>query len=211
MFLMRVLTCESNFALLSGEALRALQGGLQASVGNLNRTIAYVVVSGILIKHISRLGESHPHFAVIKEDFVSLYNCLLTYVGSSVAYFRGLSQFFCLEFTTGCLETKYVSILRENFLMDKDAEQLIGKLRNIMNGYMGEIVSWDVGREVLRKAPNNNRNVVSETYYMDTLKQFSTELAKINKNMDGFTAYRYIWRKNVAKGEVEEDLDEEVA
>lgn len=56
----------------------------------------------------------------------------------------------------------------------------------------------------MTKIPNVNYNVVSEKYYMDVLKQFSTELAKINKNLDGFTAYRYIWKKNVAK-----DMDEE--
>lgn len=74
----------------------ALQKGLQSSVGNVNRSIAYIVVSGILIKHISKLSESHGHFSSIKDEFISLYNCLLTFVGSSVAYFRGLSQFFCL-------------------------------------------------------------------------------------------------------------------
>jgi hypothetical protein len=93
--------------------------------------------------------------------------------------------------------------------MDKDAEQLIQKLRGIMNNYMGEMGDWEVEREVLRKTPTNNHNVVSDHYYMDILKQFSTELAKINKNMDGFTAYRYIWRKNVAKGELVEDDEEE--
>jgi hypothetical protein len=36
---------------------------------------------------------------------------------------------------------------------------------------------------------------------MDILKQFSTELAKINKNLDGFTAYRYIWKKHAATQE----------
>lgn len=51
--------------------------------------------------------------------------------------------------------------------------------------------------------------MVSETYYMDTLKQFSTELAKINKNLDGFTAYRYIWKKNVARGEALEEEEGE--
>jgi hypothetical protein len=96
MFLMRLLTCPSNFTLITNEMLKALQCGLLKSVGNVNRTISYIVVSGILIKHISRIGESHPHFSTIKTDFVGLYNSLLTYVGSSVAYFRGLSQFFCL-------------------------------------------------------------------------------------------------------------------
>lgn len=96
MFLMRVLTEHSNFTLISNDMLQALQKGLLSSVGNVNRTISYIVVSGILIKYISGLGESHPHFNSIKEAFVGLYNSLLTYVGSSVAYFRGLSQFFCL-------------------------------------------------------------------------------------------------------------------
>lgn len=63
---------------------------------------------------------------------------------------------------------------------------------------------------MLRKTPNNNRNVVAEGYYMDALRQFSTELAKINKNLDGFTAYRYIWRKNVAKGEAVQEEEEEL-
>jgi hypothetical protein len=80
-----------------------------------------------------------------------------------------------------------------------------------MEGYMGEIGQLRVEKEVLRKLPNNNRNVVSESYYMDALRQFSTELAKINKNLDGFTAYRYIWRKNVARGEVEQEQEEEPA
>jgi hypothetical protein len=54
-----------------------------------------------------------------------------------------------------------------------------------------------------------NYNVVSDRYYMDVLKQFSTELAKINKNLDGFTAYRYIWKKNVANGQNEEEKEED--
>lgn len=66
-------------------------------------------------------------------------------------------------------------------------------------------------RDVLTKLPNVNYNVVSEKYYMDVLKQFSTELAKINKNLDGFTAYRYIWKKNVGEGIDEEEEEEEQA
>lgn len=200
---MRALTCPANYSLIPKEVLIGLRGGLKASIGNVNRTIAYIVVSGILIKHISQQGEG-----ILGEELFGLYNCLLTYVGSSVAYFRGLAQFYCLGLTSGCLETRYVQILRENFLMDNDAEQLIGRLGSIMGGYMGEMADWEVEREVLRKTPNNNQNVVSEGYYMDALRQFSTELAKINKNLDGFTAYRYIWRKNVARGEAVQEEEE---
>jgi hypothetical protein len=53
-----------------------------------------------------------------------LYNALLTYVASSVAYFRGLSQYFCLAGVIEALETKYVSILRDNYLMDSDAKTM---------------------------------------------------------------------------------------
>lgn len=63
-------------------------------------------------------------------------------MGCSVAYFRGLSQFFCLHRTTACLETSYVSILRENFLMDNDAERLMAKLSQIINDYVQDINSW---------------------------------------------------------------------
>ena len=53
-----------------------------------------------------------------------------------------------------------------------------------------------------------SNNVVFDQYYMDELKKVGTELAKVTKNSDGFTAYRYIWRKNVANsiGETDEDL-----
>lgn len=70
------------------------------------------------------------------ESFIKLYNSLLTYVGSSVAYFRGLSQLFCLQNISGCLETKYISILRENYLMDNDAINLKAKLTNIIDDYV---------------------------------------------------------------------------
>lgn len=90
--------------------------------------------------------------------------------------------------------------------MDTDAERLMNKLSEIINDYISDIRTWDIEGEVLVKVPNVNYNVVSEKYYMDVLKQFSTELAKINKNLDGFTAYRYIWKKNVAK---EMDLESE--
>lgn len=169
MFLMRALICPANHSLIPKEVLRGLRGGLEGSIGNVNRTIAYIVVSGILIKHFSQQG-----LGVLRDELVLLYNCLLTYVGASVAYFRGLTQFFCLRLTSGCLETRYVKILRENFLMDKDAEQLIGRLGSIMGEYMGEISDWEVENDVLRKKPNNNRNVVAEGYYMDALRQFST-------------------------------------
>jgi hypothetical protein len=66
MFLMRVLTCPANFHLISKEAMRLLQEGLQGSVGNVNRTIAYIVVSGILIRHISEVGEADPHFGQLR-------------------------------------------------------------------------------------------------------------------------------------------------
>ncbi len=56
-----------------------------------------------------------------------------------------------------------------------------------------------------------SNNVVFDQYYMDELKKVGTELAKVTKNSDGFTAYRYIWRKNVANsiGETDEDLQKQ--
>lgn len=108
---MRVLTDSQNVELITNEMLQALHEGLLKSIGNINRTISYIVSSGILIRHLSEHSESEA-FARIKTSFIMLYNSLLTYVGCSVAYFRGLSQFFCLHNTTACLETKYVSILR---------------------------------------------------------------------------------------------------
>ena len=134
---MRALTYPTNYSLIPKEVMRALKGGLEGSIGNVNRTIAYIVVSGILIKHISQQDKG-----ILEDELVRLYNCLLTYVGSSVAYFRGLTQFFCLGLNSDCLETSYVQILRENFLMDKDAEQLIERLSSIMGGYMGKIAEW---------------------------------------------------------------------
>lgn len=92
---MRLLTAPQNFSLLTIGMLQGLQKGLLGSLGSLNRTIAYIVVSGILIKYVSE-EQNHPHFIALREELMGLYNCLLTFVGSSVAYFRGLSQFFCL-------------------------------------------------------------------------------------------------------------------
>jgi hypothetical protein len=43
---------------------------------------------------------------------------------------------------------------------------------------------------------------------MDRLKHVGMELAKISKNEDGFTAYRNIWKKNVAKDQVVEEEEE---
>lgn len=34
---------------------------------------------------------------------------------------------------------------------------------------------------------------------MDIFKKLGAELAKTNKNEDGFTAYRYIWKKHIAQ------------
>ena len=39
---------------------------------------------------------------------------------------------------------------------------------------------------------------------MDVFKKIGTELANTVKNQDGFTAYRYIWKKNVTIGQKEE-------
>jgi hypothetical protein len=100
---MRILIDRQNFHLITNEMLRALQEGLMKSIGNVNRTISYILASGITIKHISEFNESQEHFGTIKNSFIALYNSLLTYVGCSVAYFRGLSQFFCLEKISGCL------------------------------------------------------------------------------------------------------------
>lgn len=108
---MRIVSTVEFFSFISNEMLFALEDGLRRTIGNINRTISYIVVSGLLINHISR-HVSHPHFESIRKSYISLYNCLLTYVGSSVAYFRGLSQYFCLSEVAACLQTKYVSILR---------------------------------------------------------------------------------------------------
>lgn len=53
MFLMRVLTDRQNFELITCEMLEALHEGLLKSIGNINRTISYIVSSGILIRHLS--------------------------------------------------------------------------------------------------------------------------------------------------------------
>ena len=45
-------------------------------------------------------------------------------MGSSVAYFRGLSQYFCLEPISQEIETKYISLLREKYLKDAEAQTL---------------------------------------------------------------------------------------
>ena len=58
-----------------------------------------------------------------------LYNALLTYVGSSVAYYRALSQYFCLDMDSTSINTKYVSILRDNYLVDEETKSLKNKLR----------------------------------------------------------------------------------
>ena len=42
---------------------------------------------------------------------------------------------------------------------------------------------------------------------MDALKNVGAQLAKVTKNADGFTAYRYIWKKNVSSSM---DQDDEV-
>lgn len=53
MFLMRVLTDRQNVELITNEMLQSLHEGLLKSIGNINRTISYIVSSGILIKHLS--------------------------------------------------------------------------------------------------------------------------------------------------------------
>ncbi len=52
-----------------------------------------------------------------------------------------------------------------------------------------------------------SNNVVFDHYYNDQLKKVGVELAKVTKNSDGFTAYRYIWRKNLANSLGETDLE----
>lgn len=71
-----------------------------------------------------------------------------------MAYFRGLSQYFCLENVTGCLETKYVSILRENYLMDAEAKVLKSKLKSVIESYVWEIKHWNIETDILGKIPN---------------------------------------------------------
>lgn len=94
---MKILIKESMFGCLTPSIILCLQNGLTSSFGNVNRSISYIVTSGILVQHVLEMNQKdHQHFLTIKESFQGLYNALLTYVCSSVAYFRGLSQYFCL-------------------------------------------------------------------------------------------------------------------
>jgi hypothetical protein len=116
-------------------------------------------------------GKYHEHFLSLRASFVELFNSLLTYVCSSVAYFRGLSQFFCLEGVVPGTDTRYVRILRENYLRDPDAGKLKGKLSMFLSDYLRDIGEWEIEGELLRKVPTASNNVVSDRYYMDRLKQ----------------------------------------
>ena len=196
---MRILLNESNFRYITNKLLLVLKNGLFSSIGNVNKSVSYMIISGMLINHISVMSEHEfEHFMNIKDNFIHLYNTLLTYSCSSVAYFRGLSQYYCLQNIAGCLETKYVSILRENYLLDSDAVELKKNLGKILLDYLNELKKWEISKEILSKIPNSNYNVVSNEYYMDKFKALAAELAKTVKNEDGFTAYRYIWKKNIS-------------
>ena len=98
-----------------------------------------------------------------------LYNALLTYSCSHVAYFRGLSQYFCLE--TVFIESPYIRILHQTIGQDPDTIILRDKLNVIMNDYYGEIYNWSVINNLFKQLPTLNRNIVSDTFYMDRIKK----------------------------------------
>lgn len=55
------------FRSISKEVITTLQKGLTSSFGNINRSVAYIVTSGLLIDHILKMSEKdYDHFIPIK-------------------------------------------------------------------------------------------------------------------------------------------------
>ena len=85
-----------------------------------------------------------------------------------MAYFRGLSQYFCLE--TVFIESPYIRILHQTIGLDPDTILLRDKLHVIMNDYYAEIFNWTVTNNLFKQLPSLSRNIVSDTFYMDRIK-----------------------------------------
>lgn len=56
LFLMKILIKESMFRCLTPSIILCLQNGLTSSFGNVNRSISYIVTSGILIQHVLEMN-----------------------------------------------------------------------------------------------------------------------------------------------------------
>lgn len=95
LFLMRLLFNKEN--LNHKEVLKALKEGIMASGGNINKSVVYIVTSGIFLQHLTLLNLDLKYFDSFRDEFMKLHTAILTFVGSSIAYFRGLSQYFCLS------------------------------------------------------------------------------------------------------------------
>lgn len=93
----------------------------------------------------------------------------MTYSCSHVAYFRGLSQYFCLE--TVFIESPYIRILNQTIGLDPDTIIMRDKLNVIMNDYFTEIYNWTVTKNLFKQLPSLNRNIISDTFYMDRIKK----------------------------------------
>lgn len=63
----------------------------------MNKNVSFIVIGGMLINYLFKtyskeINRGHKLFVSLEK----LYNALLTYSCSHIAYFRGLSQYFCL-------------------------------------------------------------------------------------------------------------------
>lgn len=67
------------------------------------------------------------------------------------------------------------------------------KLNVIMNDYYGEIYNWNVINNLFKQLPTLNRNIVSDTFYMDRIKKLGQELLREIKGELGFLPYKDIW------------------
>jgi hypothetical protein len=101
---------------------------------SLLKNVSYMMIGGLILQLFYHKG---------------LYSVLFSSVCSHIAYYRGLSQYFCYQSIDNAKnselsDVKYMLILYKEYLKDEDALKLTKKLEGIVEGYKKLVNDWNV-------------------------------------------------------------------